>query len=134
MKLTEEAQATLNELFAGNTEGNTVFNTTMIYNAGRSNGMKFRVIRETFMLDSIKVAYGKYDLKAFKEGGIIELSVTSASKPVAKKAVAKKAAKKSSTKPAPKKEAAETISLSKKEAKMIKDSANWEVVYDAKND
>jgi hypothetical protein len=128
MKLTEEAQATLNELFVNSKDGSTIFNTTTIYNAGRSNGMKFRVIRETFMIDNLKVAYGKYDLRLLNEDGVVEQSINAIPIPVAKKAAAKKAA----AKKAHNTQLSET--LSKKEAKMIKDSANWEVVYDAQND
>jgi len=125
MKLTDKAQNTLDSLFASgdgkNNAGGVVFGTTVIYNAGRAAGMKFREIQETFMTDDLKVGYGKYDLHKLKKN--IEWDAAE---------------------PAPVKLAAKKVAVSKKVEvptsekqileKLIQDSSDWEVVYDSSTD
>tara|TARA_R110000868_G_scaffold304307_3_gene564829 strand:+ start:874 stop:1257 length:384 start_codon:yes stop_codon:yes gene_type:complete len=122
MKLNDKAQKTLDALFAGGegkpSAGGVVFGTTVIYNAGRANGMKYRTIKETFMTDSIKVGYGRYDLHKLKKDAEWE----SAQPPLAK------AAKKVGG------SAKVEMTEKQKNAKLIEDSANWEVVYDSATD
>lgn len=121
MKLTDKAQKTLGALFAGGTGkpsvAGAVFGTTVIYNAGRAAGMKFREIQETFMTDDFKVGYGKYDLS---------ISMFAEVKLVApKQLAAKKVASKGKQKPLTKEE---------KYQKMLEASENWEVVYCAETE
>lgn len=121
MKLNDKAQKTLDALFASGdgkpNAGGVVFGTTVIYNAGRANGMKFRTIKETFMTDAVKVGYGKYDLYKFKKDAEWESA----------QPLAKAAKKTGGSVKAP-------MSEKQKNAKLIKDSANWEVVYDSATD
>lgn len=129
MKLNDKAQNTLDSLFASgegkNNAGGVVFGTTVIYNAGRAAGMKFREIQETFMTDDLKVGYGKYDLHKLKKN--VEWD---AAEPAPVKVAAKKAAKKV----AGSKKVDVTITEKQKNEKLIQDSANWEVVYDSATD
>jgi hypothetical protein len=119
MKLDTKAQKTLDALFAGGdgkySAGGVVFGTIVIFETGRVNGMKYRVIKETFMTDDLRVGYGKYDLQRLKN--------------------------KSDTEPVPVSKAAKKSKPSKKELtkeqlhqKMIDDSENWEVVYCAETE
>jgi len=128
MKLNNKAQNTLDSLFASgdgkNNAGGVVFGTTVIYNAGRAAGMKFREIQETFMTDDLKVGYGKYDLHKLKKN--IEWDAAdSAPVKVAAKVAKKVAASKKVEVPTSEKQKLE---------KLIQDSANWEVVYDSSTD
>jgi hypothetical protein len=123
MKLDTQAQKTLDALFASGdgkySAGGVVFGTIVIFETGRENGMKYRVIKETFMTDDLRVGYGKYDLHRLKNKDNVE--------PVPLAKAAKKAAKKS--KPS-KKELTEEEKLER----MIKASKNWEVVYCAETE
>jgi hypothetical protein len=130
MKLNDKAQKTLDALFASgdgkHKAGGVVFGTTVIYNEGRANGMKFREIQETFMTDAVKVGYGKYDLYKLKKDAEWE---SASDQPVAK--AAKKAAKKVT-----KKTEVSSVPMTEKQRieKLIEESANWEVVYDSATD
>jgi len=62
MKLNDYAKSTLDHLFAKGEK--PFFGTTAINEAGRSFGMKYKEIQETFMTDALKVGYGKYDLRS----------------------------------------------------------------------
>ena len=123
MKLDTQAQKTLDALFAsGNgkySAGGVVFGTIVIFETGRANGMKYRVIKETFMTDDLRVGYGKYDLHRLKTKGNAD--------PVPLSKAAKKAAKKVKSS---KKELTEEEKLKK----MIEASKNWEVVYCAETE
>ena len=123
MKLDTQAQKTLDALFAsGNgkySAGGVVFGTIVIFETGRANGMKYRVIKETFMTDDLRVGYGKYDLHRLKTKGNAD--------PVPLSKAAKKAAKKVKSS---KKELTEEEKLEK----MIEASKNWEVVYCAETE
>ena len=66
MKLTESAKSTLDQLFAKGEK--PFFGTTAINEAGRSEGMKYKEIQETFMTDALKVGYGRYDLRDLFKG------------------------------------------------------------------
>lgn len=120
MKLTDKAQKTLDALFAGGngkpSATGAVFGTTVIYNAGRAAGMKFREIQETFMTDDFKVGYGKYDLS---------ISMFAEVKLVVAKKVATSAKTKGNQKPLTEKE---------KYQKMLDASESWEVVYCAETE
>jgi hypothetical protein len=120
MKLTESAKNTLNQLFANGIVSK--FNTTAIFAAGRSNGMKFRVIKETFMTDAFKVGYGKYDLRSL-------LDDAQHSSPAVVPAAAPASAKKKAKTVAKKK-----MSESQLLEQMIHDSATWEQVYCSENE
>ena len=128
MKLTDKAQNTLDSLFAGgegkHNAGGVVFGTTVIYNAGRAVGMKFREIQETFMTDDLKVGYGKYDLHKLKKN--VEWD---AAEPAPVKMAAKAAKKVAGSK-----KVEVPITEKQKLDKLIQDSANWEVVYDSATD
>ena len=125
MKLNDKAQKTLEMLLAGSDgkpkAGGIVFGTTVIYNAGRAAGMKFREIQETFMTDALKVGYGKYDLVALKLLSEFKTETCAAPKQLA----AKKVATKGKQKPLTKEE---------KYQKMLEASADWEVVYCAETE
>ena len=147
MKLDVKAQKTLEQLLASGTgkpnAGGMLFGTIAIFEAGRVNGMKYRVIKETIMTDKFRVGYGKYDLYALKrEAGygkydlcpITQDSNTIAEQPrracAAKKTASPKPTKPTKSPKSPKKELTEDQKLKK----LIKDSANWEVVYDSATD
>jgi hypothetical protein len=123
MKLDTQSQKTLDALFASGdgkySAGGVVFGTIVIFETGRANGMKYRVIKETFMTDDFRVGYGKYDLHRLKTKGNAD--------PVPLSKAAKKAAKKVKSS---KKELTEKEKLEK----MIKASKNWEVVYCAETE
>jgi hypothetical protein len=126
MKLTDKAQKTLDALFASgdgkHSAGGVVFGTTVIYNAGRANGMKYRTIKETFMSDALKVGYGKYDLYSLKTNPVTEIAEQAAPQP----SLARAAKKVGDKKP--------EMSKKEKYAAMLAASANWEVVYDSATD
>ena len=128
MKLTDKAQKTLDALFASgdgkHSAGGVVFGTTVIYNAGRANGMKYREIQETFMTDALKVGYGKYDLYSLKNTN--NTSTETVEKTETKPALARAAKKVGDKKP--------EMSKKEKYAAMLAASANWEVVYDSATD
>jgi hypothetical protein len=123
MKLDTQAQKTLDALFASGackpSTGGAVFGTIVIFETGRAHGMKYRVIKETFMTDDLRVGYGKYDLQRLKNKDNVK------SVPLSK--AAKKAVKK--PKPSNKKLTAE-----EKLERMIEASKNWEVVYCAETE
>jgi len=126
MKLTDKAQKTLDALFSSGDgkqkAGGIVFGTTVIYNAGREAGMKFREIQETFMTDNLKTGYGKYDLHKLKKN--IEWDAAAPAPFVAKKASAKSKAG-ASQKP---------LTQEEKHKRMLDASKNWEVVYCAETE
>jgi len=125
MKLTDKAQKTLDALFAGGdgkfSAGGVVFGTTVIYNAGRAVGMKFREIQETFMTDGLKVGYGKYDLQSLRASATHIV----APQPVAAKKAATKGKKVAAAKP---------LTQEEKHKRMLEASKNWEVVYCAETE
>ena len=124
MKLTDKAQKTLDALFASgdgkHSAGGVVFGTTVIYNAGRANGMKYRTIKETFMTDALKVGYGKYDLYSLKTNPVTKIAEQAAPQPSLARAA--------------KKVGGTAMTEKQKIAAMIKASENWEVVYDSATD
>jgi MoxR-like ATPase len=69
MKLTEAEKATLDQLFAGGQQ--PYFTSADIFRAGRDQGMKFRLIKEAFIHDHLKVGHGKYDLRPLLMSGSV---------------------------------------------------------------
>ena len=126
MKLTDKAQKTLEMLLAGGDgkpkAGGIIFGTTVIYNAGRAAGMKFREIQETFMTDNLKTGYGKYDLHKLKKN--VEWDAAAPAPFAAKKAPAKSKAI-ASQKP---------LTEEEKHKRMLDASSTWEVVYCAETE
>jgi hypothetical protein len=127
MKLDTQAQKTLDALFASGdgkySAGGVVFGTIAIFETGRANGMKYRVIKETFMTDDLRVGYGKYDLQRLKNKDNAE--------PVPLAKAAKKAVKKAVKKSKPSKK---ELTEEEKLKRMIEASKNWEVVYCAETE
>jgi hypothetical protein len=126
MKLTDKAQKTLDTLFSSgdgkHNAGGIIFGTTVIYNAGRAAGMKFREIQEIFMTDDLKTGYGKYDLHKLKKN--VEWDAAAPAPFAAKKAATKRKAV----------AAQKPLTQEEKYQRMIDASSNWEVVYCAETE